>query len=172
MAIKDLLFHLTPDEAGAPASEFAVSLALAHGAHLTAASVVIDYRPQLANGGGFAGGLEFNLADSFAELTEQSRKAVREAYERLAKSLPAEVVAEGVETAVSVGCKVAEGYLFGRPMPNPCSDRMAATKFVAQKAAGAAWRPMRGKSASEISPGRRSPVNDAVSVSGTTCVSL
>ena len=90
----------------------------------------------------------------------------------LAYELGVEVVAEGVETAVSVGCKVAEGYLFGRPMPNPCSDRMAATKFVAQKAAGAAWRPMRGKSASEISPGRRSPVNDAVSVSGTTCVSL
>jgi nucleotide-binding universal stress UspA family protein len=96
LAIKDLLFHLTPDEARPAVSEFAVSLAEAHGAHLTAASVAIDYPPQLANGGSFAGGLELSVVENFMELTEQNRKAAKEAYERLAKSFPAGIVAEFV----------------------------------------------------------------------------
>ena len=96
MAIKDLLFHLAPDEAHPAGSEFAISLAVAHGAHLTAASVAIDYPPQFANGGTFAGGLELSVMESFVELTEQNRKAAREAYERLAKSFPAGVAAEFV----------------------------------------------------------------------------
>ena len=96
MAIKDLLFHLAPDEARPAGSEFAISLALAQGAHLTAATVAIDYPPQLANGGTFAGGLELSVMENFVELTEQNRKAAREAYERLAKSFPAGVAAEFV----------------------------------------------------------------------------
>ena len=94
MAIKDLLFHLTPDEAHPAGSEFAISLAVAHGAHLTAASVAIDYPPQLTNGGAFAGGLELSVVENFVELTEQNRKAARETYERLAKSFPAGIAAE------------------------------------------------------------------------------
>ena len=96
MAIKDLLFHLPPDEARPAGSEFAISLALAHGAHLTAASVAIDYPPQLANGGTFAGGLELSVIENFVELSEQNRKAAREAYERFAKFLPAGLAAEFV----------------------------------------------------------------------------
>ena len=96
MAIKDLLFHLPPDEAPPAGSEFAISLAVAHGAHLTAASVAIDYPPQLGNGGTFAGGLELSVMENFVELTEQNRKAARAAYERFAKSFPAGVAAEFV----------------------------------------------------------------------------
>ena len=96
MAIKDFLFHLDQDGAQAAGSEFAVSLAAAHGAHLTAASVVIQYPPQLASPASFAGGLEFSAVESFAQLSEDNRKAANEAYERLAKSLPAGVLAESV----------------------------------------------------------------------------
>jgi nucleotide-binding universal stress UspA family protein len=96
LAIKDLLFHLAPDETPYAGGAFAVSLAQAHGAHLTAASLAIDYPPQLANGGTFAGGLELSVADSFVELTEQNRKAAREAYDRLAQSFPAGLAAEFV----------------------------------------------------------------------------
>ena len=96
MAIKDLLFHLAPDEARPAGSEFAISLAAAHGAHLTAASVAIDYPPQLANGGTFAGGLELSVVDNFVEFTEQNRKAAREAYERLVQSFPTGIAAEFV----------------------------------------------------------------------------
>ncbi|MFY9655831.1 MAG: universal stress protein [Methylocystis sp.] len=96
MAIKDLLFHLAPDETRPAGSEFAVSLAQGHGAHLTAASIAIDYPPQLANGGTFAGGLEWSVAENFVELTEQNRKAAREAYDRLAQSFPAGLASEFV----------------------------------------------------------------------------
>ena len=96
MAIKDLLFYLTPDGARPEGSEFAISLAVAQDAQLTAASVALDYPPQLANGGSFAGGLELSVMENFVELTEQNRKAAREAYERLAKSLPAAITAEFV----------------------------------------------------------------------------
>ncbi len=96
LAIKDLLFHLTPDETPSTGGEFVVSLAQTHGAHLTAASVTIDYPPQLANGGTFAGGLELSVADSFVELTEQNRKAAREAYDRLVQSSPAGLASEFV----------------------------------------------------------------------------
>ncbi len=94
MAIKDLLFHLDPDGAQAPGSEFAVSFAAAHGAHLTAASVAIRYPPQFASPASFAGGLEFSAVESFAQLGEENRKAASDAFERLAKSLPAGVLAE------------------------------------------------------------------------------
>ena len=96
MAIKDLLFHLDPDGAQAPGSEFAVSFAAAHGAHLTAASVAIQYPPQFASPASFAGGLEFNAVESFAQLGEENRKAASDAFERLAKSLSAGVLAESM----------------------------------------------------------------------------
>jgi len=96
MAIKDILFHLTPDQARVAGSEFAVSLALAHRAQLTAASVAIQYPPQAGSPASFAGGLEFSAVESFAQLFEENRKAAREAFERLAKSLPAGVSAESV----------------------------------------------------------------------------
>ena len=93
MAIKDLLFLLDPDGAQAPGSEFAVSLAAAHGAHLTAASVVIRYPPHLASPAGFGAGLEFSAVESFAKLAEENRKAASDAFELLAKSLSAGVLA-------------------------------------------------------------------------------
>jgi len=96
LAIKDLLFHLTPDETPYAGGEFAVSLAQAHGAHLTAASIAIDYPPQFANGGTFAGGLEWSVGENFVELTEQNRKAAREAYDRLAQSFPPGLASEFV----------------------------------------------------------------------------
>ncbi len=96
MAIKDILFQLTPEEARAAGSEFAVSLAQTHGAQLTAASVVIQFPPQSGSPSSFAGGLEFGAMESFAQLLEENRKAAREAFERFAKSLPAGVLAESV----------------------------------------------------------------------------
>ncbi len=96
MPIKDLLFHLTPDGAGAAGGEFAGSLARAHGAQLTAASVAIQYPPQAGSPASFAGGLEFSAVESFAQLLEENRKAAHAAFERLAKSLPAGVLAEFV----------------------------------------------------------------------------
>jgi nucleotide-binding universal stress UspA family protein len=96
LAIKDLLFHLTPDETPSAGGEFAVSLAQAHGAFLTAASLAVDYPPQFANGGTFAGGLELSVADSFGELSEQNRKVAREAYDRLAQSFPVGLCSEFV----------------------------------------------------------------------------
>jgi nucleotide-binding universal stress UspA family protein len=94
LAIRDLLFHLEPDGAQAPGSEFAVSLAAAHGAHLTAASVAIRYYPQVGSPSSFAVGLEFSTMESFAQLSEENRKVASDAFERLAKSLPAGVTAE------------------------------------------------------------------------------
>jgi len=49
----------------------------------------------------------------------------------LAQELGIKVLAEGVETVaqrdflVSAGCKVAQGYFFGRPMPAGGGDRPA-----------------------------------------------
>ncbi|HTO78780.1 MAG TPA: universal stress protein [Methylocystis sp.] len=94
MAIKDLLFHLDPDGAQAPGTEFAVSLAAAHGAHLAAASVVIQYLQQVWSPASFTGGLEFSALASFANFAEENRKAASDAYERLVKSLPPGVSAE------------------------------------------------------------------------------
>jgi nucleotide-binding universal stress UspA family protein len=96
LAIKDLLFYLASDETPQAGGEFAVSLAQAHGAHLTVASLAIDYPPQLANGGTFAGGLELSVAENFLELTEQNRKAAGEAYDHLAQSFPPGLSAEFV----------------------------------------------------------------------------
>ncbi|BDV38060.1 universal stress protein [Methylocystis bryophila] len=94
MAIKDLLFHLEPEGPEFPGSEFALSLAQAHGAHLTVASLVIQYPPQLATPASFAGGLEFGDVESVVKFAEEYRKIAREAFAQLSKSLPAGVSAE------------------------------------------------------------------------------
>jgi nucleotide-binding universal stress UspA family protein len=96
LTIKDIVFHLDTEGAGAGVSDFALSLAASAGAYLTAAAVAIFYAPLAMNGGSFGAGLDFNAVDAFAELTEHSRKAAKEAYERLAKTAPSEVHTEFV----------------------------------------------------------------------------
>lgn len=96
MAIRDIVFHLDTQGAGPAVSDFALSLAASTGAYLTAAGVAILYAPMPMNAGSFGGGVDFGLVDAFEELTEHSRKAAKEAYERLAKTAPSEVHAEFV----------------------------------------------------------------------------
>lgn len=96
MAIRDIVFHLDTQGAGQAASDFALSLAASTGAHLTAAGLAILYAPMTMTGGSYGGGVDFGMVDAFAELTERSRKAAKEAYERLAKTAPAQLHAEFV----------------------------------------------------------------------------
>ncbi len=90
MAIKDILVHLEAGEAGAAATEFALSLAAQTGAHLTAAGIAIQYLPPstVEDAGSY---------EAFARLTEESRDAAEAAYKALAASAPA-----GVETDLVV----------------------------------------------------------------------
>jgi nucleotide-binding universal stress UspA family protein len=86
MAIKDILVHLEAGDAGASASGFALSLAGQLGAHLTAAGVAIEYIPPstVDDAGSY---------EAFANLTEESRKAVEAAYQTFVAAAPS-----GVET--------------------------------------------------------------------------
>jgi nucleotide-binding universal stress UspA family protein len=84
MTIKDILLHLEPGEPGRAAREFAVSLAAATGAHLTAAGVALQY---VAPGGSEdAGAMEYLL-----EITDQARQAAEAAYKDLQAAAPAGV---------------------------------------------------------------------------------
>ena len=84
MAMKDLLVHLEPGEAGLVASSFALSLAEQTGAHLTAAGIALQYLPPstIEDAGSY---------EAFAEITEESRVAAQAAYTTFAAAAPAGV---------------------------------------------------------------------------------
>lgn len=86
MAIKDLLVVLDADGKQGPAHAFAQSLAAKTGAHLTAVGVALQFIAPVS----FAGDYPYELLE---EATEQSRKTLSGAYEKLRSSAPA-----GVET--------------------------------------------------------------------------
>ena len=96
MAIKDILFHLGTSRTAQSVGEFAVSLAVLTGAHLTAAGVAIEYPPLVADAGNFGGGWDFSTTELFAMLVEHSRKTTEQAYERFVTSLSPDVRIEFV----------------------------------------------------------------------------
>jgi len=95
LSIRDILFHLEPNDMARAASEFAISLAEATGAHLTAAGVVIDYLPT-ATDYGFAAGWDLMSSEMFAQISDQNRKDTKRAYERFMTIVPAGVQTEFV----------------------------------------------------------------------------
>jgi nucleotide-binding universal stress UspA family protein len=86
MSIKDLLVVLDADGKQGPAHAFGLSLAEKVGAHLTAVGVALQFIAPVS----FAGDYPYELLE---EATEQSRKTLAAAYEKLRASAPA-----GVET--------------------------------------------------------------------------
>ena len=86
MSIKDLLVVLDADGKQGPAHAFAQSLAAKTGAHLTAVGVALQFVAPVS----FAGDYPYDLLE---EATEQSRKSLEAAYDKLRSSTPA-----GVET--------------------------------------------------------------------------
>jgi nucleotide-binding universal stress UspA family protein len=92
-AVRDILFHLDAREPAQSAGDFALSLAASTGAHLTAAGVVIEYPPPVAEIGGFNPAWDFGGAGVFAEMFERSRAAVERSFTRLT-----ERAAPGVQT--------------------------------------------------------------------------
>ena len=84
MSVRDILLHLDTGETARAATDFAVSLAEATGAHLTAAGLAIEYVAM--------GGLEDTGSYAYlAEATEQNRANVEAAYQSLAAEVPAGV---------------------------------------------------------------------------------
>ncbi len=84
MSVRDILLHLDTGETARAATDFAVSLAEATGAHLTAAGLAIEYVAM--------GGLEDTGSYAYlAEATEQNRANVEAAYQSLAAAVPAGV---------------------------------------------------------------------------------
>lgn len=84
MAIKDLLIVLDADGKQGPAHTFAQSLAEKVGAHLTAVGVALQFVAPVS----FAGDYPYELLE---EATEQSRKLMQGAYDKLRTSTPAGV---------------------------------------------------------------------------------
>ncbi len=84
MAIKDLLVVLDADGKQGPAHIFAQSLAAKVGAHLTAVGVALQFVAPVS----FAGDYPYELLE---EATEQSRKSMQAAYDKLRVSTPAGV---------------------------------------------------------------------------------
>jgi nucleotide-binding universal stress UspA family protein len=93
-AVRDILFHLDAREPAQSAGDFALSLAAATGAHLTAAGVVIEYPPPVAEIGGFNPAWDFGGGGVFAEMFERSREAVERSFKRLTERAPPEVQTE------------------------------------------------------------------------------
>jgi nucleotide-binding universal stress UspA family protein len=93
-AVRDILCHLDARVPAQSAGDFALSLAAATGAHLTAAGVVIEYPPPVAEIGGFNPAWDFGGASVFAEMFERSRAAVERSFKRLTERAPPEVQTE------------------------------------------------------------------------------
>ena len=90
MAIKDILFHMRPSEAGESTTEFASSLAAITGSHLTAAGVALESLPPI----------DVQDSASFTLLREYSAKLrddAEKAYLRFAAAVP-----PGVQTDLVV----------------------------------------------------------------------
>lgn len=84
MSIKDLLVVLDADGKQGPAHAYAQSLAAQAGAHLTAVGVALQFIAPVS----FAGDYPYDLLE---QATEQSRKALEGAYEKVKTSTPAGV---------------------------------------------------------------------------------
>ncbi|WP_374545976.1 universal stress protein [Rhodoblastus sp.] len=92
MTIKDILLHLGPD---APAG-FALSLAERMGAHVTAATVVIDIPAPVPDPAGLAAGWNFTDYEPFEKIAALRRSAAEQDYARFAAAAPAGVATESV----------------------------------------------------------------------------
>jgi nucleotide-binding universal stress UspA family protein len=82
MAIKDVLVALAPRDEADPARDYAVSMARAHGAHLTAAAYPI--LPQIP--GSLYPDFAADLAKTVQQQAETAVKAARERFEQAAQS--------------------------------------------------------------------------------------
>lgn len=89
MAIKDVLAILEPSSAGVHVDEYAISLASALGAHLTAAGVALQTIAPVS----FMGDYPYEL---MAQATEESRAAAEQAFGRMKNAAPAGVDIEYV----------------------------------------------------------------------------
>ncbi len=92
MSFKDILVHLDTSPAGGPICEFAVSLAAAFGAHLTAAGVVLEAMPVSA-ATGMGDDVPF---ETLREIADEARAATAEAFARLRATAPATLDSEMV----------------------------------------------------------------------------
>ena len=77
MPIKDILLHLESKESAQPTIDFAASLAVKTGAHLTAAGIAIEYPPPAA--GPSIGGLGFGGAIALERLERENCQALEQA---------------------------------------------------------------------------------------------
>jgi len=94
VTIKDILLHLGSGAPAQAASAFALSLAQQTGAHVTAASVVIDVpAPDPA---GLAASWDFTDFEAFSKIAELRRGAAEKAFAHFAASAPAGVTTESV----------------------------------------------------------------------------
>lgn len=100
MAVKDLLVVLDADGKQGPAHAFAQSLAETLSAHLTAAGVALQFVAPVS----FAGDYPYDLLE---EATEQSRKALEGAYDKLRTSTPAGVQTDLVMIEALAGVAAA-----------------------------------------------------------------
>lgn len=96
MTIKDILLHLGSGAPAQAASAFALSLAQQTGAHVTAASVVINVPAPAPDPAGLAASWDFTDFEAFSKIAELRRSAAEKAFARFAASAPADVTTESV----------------------------------------------------------------------------
>jgi nucleotide-binding universal stress UspA family protein len=92
VSIKDILVYLQGVEAALPAIDFATSLALQTGAHLTAAAIAIEYPPLAA--GPSIGGMGFAGIQALQNLARENRKALERAGAEFVAGAPSGLQAE------------------------------------------------------------------------------
>jgi diguanylate cyclase (GGDEF)-like protein/PAS domain S-box-containing protein len=89
--------------------------------------------------------------------TDTRDTAITQAIIAMANALSLQVIAEGVETAVHaaelrrLGCKLAQGFYFGRPMEAPAITAMIKQASASPRAGG--W--LTGSASTDTSPERR-----------------
>jgi nucleotide-binding universal stress UspA family protein len=93
--IKDILLHLEAKDSAQPTVDFAESLAVKTGAHLTAAGIAIEYPPPGA--GPSIGGMGFSGAIALQALEQENRQALEEAGKAFIRGAPA-----GLQTNVTL----------------------------------------------------------------------
>jgi nucleotide-binding universal stress UspA family protein len=97
--IRDILLHLEARDSTQPTIEFASSLAVRIGAHLTAAGLAIDYPPPPV--GPTIGGLGFGGAIALEKLKEENCHALEQAGQKFTSGAP---------TGLQTNFTVIQGY--------------------------------------------------------------
>jgi nucleotide-binding universal stress UspA family protein len=85
--IKDILLHLEPKDSAQPTIDFATSLAVQTGAHLTAAGIAIEYPPPAA--GPSIGGMGFGSVIALERLEQENRQVLEQAGKTFIQGAPA-----------------------------------------------------------------------------------